>query len=288
MSFTVSPENYMAFKILLENIGDINNQVNITLYNSHLYIQGMDPCHVCLFELKLDKSWFQQYDVVDSITVGLNITVVNKIISCCGKSQSIQFVVKDKSDKITINLIGGKGSDIDKSFETNIYDYDVELLQITDIDSDIDISIKSHLLSSLVEQIAVFGDTLRFECADNGITLISKENKLDTEMKCNIPIDRISAYSTTDEAVFNEYSILYYSKMCKYAKLMDKDANVEIQIAKDVPLIMKYKLSQDDANEKDAYDCDTDDEEGAGCTKIDSVMMLCLAPKVPDEDLNNN
>ena len=62
--------------------------------------------------------------------------------------------------------------------------------------------------------------------------------------------------------------------MCKYAKLMDKDANVDIQIAKDVPLIMKYKLCHDD--------CENDDSENSD--KIDSVMMLCLAPKVCDED----
>jgi len=285
MSFTVSPEKSAIFKILIENICDINNQINMTLYKTHLYIQGMDPSHVCLFELKLDKSWFQSFDVGDSVTVGLNLSIVNKIIGCCGKSQSIHFVVKDDVDKITINMIDGSGSDIDKSYETTIYDFEVELLQITDIDSDIDISINAHLLNSLVEQIAVFGESLRFECLDNGITLISKENKLDTEMKCHIDIDKISSYSTTDESVFNEYSILYYSKLCKYAKLMDKDANVEIQIAKDVPLIMKYNLSHEGDCDKDVYECDTDDGEDTDYTKTDSVMMLCLAPKVVDEDL---
>jgi proliferating cell nuclear antigen PCNA len=283
MSFVVDSSKQSVFKILLENISDINNQINITLRKDHLYLQGMDPSHVCLFELKLADKWFQEYIVEKDITVGLDINVVNKIIACCGKTQSIQFQTDAAADKILINLINGKGSDIDKSFETTMYDFDVELLNITDIDSDIDISINSHLLSSLVEQIAVFGDSLRFECNDDGITLISKENKLNTEMNCKIDIDKISNYSTTDEAVINEYSIMYYSKLCKYAKLMNKDANVDIQIAADSPLIMKYDLSGE-KKEEDAYECDTDDDEGGTVIRPHSVMMLCLAPKVVDED----
>ena len=42
---------------------------------------------------------------------------------------------------------------------------------------------------------------------------------------------------------------MYYSKLCKYAKLMNKDANVDIQIAADSPLIMKYDLSGEKKSE---------------------------------------
>ena len=283
MSFIVDASKQNVFKILLENISDINNQINITLHKSYIYIQGMDPSHVCLFELKLADNWFREYKVESSVTVGVDLNVVNKIISCCGKSQSIQFQTEENEDKISINLIDGNGRDIDKRFETTIYDFDVELLQITDIDSDIDISINSHLLSSLVEQVAVFGDTIRFECKDDGITLISKENKLNTEMNCKIDIEKISNYSTTDEDVVNEYSILYYTKLCKYAKLMSKDGNVDIQIATDVPLIMKYNLSGEC---EEPAGCDTDNGiiDSNISESPQSVMMLCLAPKVVDDD----
>ena len=280
MSFTVSSPKCLVFKNLMENIADINDQVNITLHKSHLYLQGMDPSHVCLFELKLDNTWFHEYNVEKDITIGLNLDIVNKIMGCCGKTQSIQFQTGGNPDKISINLKDGKGSELDKRFETAIYDFEIELLNITDIDSDIDISIDALLLNTLVEQIAVFGESIRFECSDSGITLISKENKLSTEMKCKIDIDKISTYSTTDEDVFNEYSILYYSKLCKYAKLLKKDATVDIQIAKDSPLIMKYNLSSDD----DAYECDTDGGEDDSPQSTQNIMMLCLAPKVTDDD----
>ena len=100
-------------------------------------------------------------------------------------------------------------------------------------------------------------------------------------MNCKIDIEKISNYSTTDEDVINEYSISYYSKLCKYAKLMNKDANVDIQIAADVPLIMKYNLSGED--KKDPYECETDDEN-EDSENPQSIMMLCLAPKVVDQD----
>ena len=274
MSFTIHPSNTSVFKILIENIADINNQVNITLHKTYLYVQGMDPSHVCLFELNLADTWFQEYNVTKDTTIGIDLNIVNKIISCCGKTQTIQFQTGDNPDKITISLKGGSGTEIDKSFETAIYDFDMDLLNIPEMDSDIDISIDAHLLNTLVEQIGVFGDSIRFECADNGITLISKENKLSTEMKCMIDIDKIATYSTTEEDVVNEYSILYYSKLCKYAKLMKKDATVDMQITTDMPLIMKYNLSSDN---------DTDDG-GDDCGSIiqPSTMKLCLAPKVTD------
>ena len=231
--------------------------------------------------MNLVDTWFQEYNVDTSITVGVDLDIVNKIISCCGKTQSVQFQTSENTDKITINLKGGKGTELDKSFETTIYDFEIELLNITDIDSDIDISIDAQLLNTLVEQIAVFGDSIRFECSDTGITLISKENKLSTEMKCKIDIDKIATYSTTDIDVNNEYSILYYSKLCKYAKLMKKGATVDIHIATDVPLIMKYNLS----SENDTYECDTDDGgDDQNQPTTQNIMMLCLAPKITDDD----
>jgi hypothetical protein len=33
----------------------------VIFYDDYLYIQGMDKSHICLFDVKIFKSWFNEY-----------------------------------------------------------------------------------------------------------------------------------------------------------------------------------------------------------------------------------
>jgi len=39
------------------------DKITINIKQDQFYIQGMDNSHVCIFELKLQQSWFCQYNV---------------------------------------------------------------------------------------------------------------------------------------------------------------------------------------------------------------------------------
>lgn len=270
MSFKLTSKKAELFKALMDQIAAINTQINIHFrVEEGMYIQGMDQSLACLFDISLTKDWFDEYTFEKEIVIGVSLEIMNKILACRSKNQSIQFDIGDDDmvDKFCINMMDGEKNEYDKSFETSTYSFEMDLLNIPEEENDIDITINSAMFTNVIEQIALFGDCVRFECSDSGITLVSKENKLHTTMTSHINIDNIDSYSTVDEEQFNEYNMSYFVKLCGFTKVVGKEDKVDIKITKDAPILMKYSII---------------DEESVGGT-----VTMCLAPKVSDEDDEN-
>ena len=264
MSLKISPEKMDIFKMILEQIEKINSQVNIHFREEDgFYIQCMDQSQACLCDIILSPVWFDEYEFGKEIVIGVNLEILNKILSCRGKHQTVSFVVgeDDEVDKIEINMFNGKTPEVDKSFEMNTYFFEGDLLEIPEVEADIDITINSSLITSVIEQISIFGETLRFECRDDGITLVSKENKLFTTMTTTIKMDDVESYSTADEEHTEEFTMSYFVKLCGFSKVVGKSNTVDIKIQKDAPIMLKYEIG-----------------EGEG------FVNVCLAPKIQDDD----
>lgn len=61
----------------------------------------MDSSHVSLVGLKLDKDSFQSYRCDRTITLGLNLVNLGKILKCAGKNDSVTLRAGDDGDTIT-------------------------------------------------------------------------------------------------------------------------------------------------------------------------------------------
>jgi len=265
MSLKLSPEKAHLFKILLDQVANINPHINVHFrVEDGLYIQGMDHSRVCLFDISLTKEMFEEYTFEKELVVGINLEIVNKIFACRSKDQYLVIETGEESDNISISMVDGSSSDYDKFFETSIYSFDQDLLNVPDEEHDIDISINSNLFTNVIEQIALFGGCVRFECKDTGITLISKENKINTTMTTQIGIDKIESYTTIDEEQYNEYNMSYFVKLCGFTKLMRKDDNIDIKITKDSPIIMNYSIIGDNS-------------------AVEGNIKMCLAPKISED-----
>ena len=62
-----------------------------------VHIQGMDKSHVCLFDVKLHKNWFTNYDIIDSTKICFDSNVFHSIIST--KSENQDLIIKMNSDE---------------------------------------------------------------------------------------------------------------------------------------------------------------------------------------------
>jgi hypothetical protein len=76
------PQKVSTFSTIFRHLKNVAVDVNMDVYPDKLYIQGMDDAHVCLFELLLQKDWFEEYDVSIQEVLGIRCEIMFKMIGC--------------------------------------------------------------------------------------------------------------------------------------------------------------------------------------------------------------
>ena len=57
-------ETFISLFNVLKNCSSV---INITFEMDLIHIQGMDKSHICLFDVKLNKTWFSSYEILETI-----------------------------------------------------------------------------------------------------------------------------------------------------------------------------------------------------------------------------
>ena len=82
MKFVISNKDKVnKFHCIMKNMKSLVNEVNMFISECGIYIQGMDSAHVGLFELKLERAWFDVYENKEGdVTMGINCEALSTIM----------------------------------------------------------------------------------------------------------------------------------------------------------------------------------------------------------------
>jgi proliferating cell nuclear antigen PCNA len=212
---------------------------------NELYIQGMDKAHVCLFEVKLQNSWFNEYKSKDDdefVTVDSHIFF--NILSIIEEKQTLCLWYDSHSEADKLNIDCKSSNDVkgeyNKFFNIPLVDIDSNLLEIPEVEYDVDFSIKAKKMCDITSQLLIFGDIMNIKCGEDEILIGC--NGVNGEMSVNIPIDDLSEYSIAEGETMNvSYSLTYLSKMCMTTKL---SSEIEFGVSTEYPMRIKYSLGE--------------------------------------------
>ena len=231
--------------------------ISITFEPDVAHIQGMDKSHVCLFDVKLHKNWFTNYDIIDSTKICFDSNVFHSIIST--KSENQDLIIKmnsDEKDVLYVNFesIEAKKGDFKKSFKMPLAEYEYEEMNIPTVDYDAEFSLLSKQITDMFSQLNNFGNDIIINCSETSISLTT--NGITGEMRVDIPIDDLSSYSIVEgEDITLTYSLAYINKMCITNKL---SSDVEFSLSNECPMKISYDLGDN------------------------SLMIFFMAPKMND------
>jgi proliferating cell nuclear antigen PCNA len=218
--------------------------VSIIFNEDHLYIQGMDKSHVCLFDIKIFSQWFSSYefDESDANKICVDTNIFHNVLSINQEHHTIIIHFEGDAESVNIDLINGtpetKKGDFDKFFKLPLADVDTELLGIPEVDYDAEFSIPAKKICEIASQLLLFGDTINVKCSEEKIDLCS--SGVCGEMTVNIPIDDLSEFSISEgETIDLHYSLNYIQKMCLTTKL---SSEIEFGISGEFPMRIKYDL----------------------------------------------
>lgn len=238
------------FTALFQTLKNCTNIICVIFYEDHLYIQGMDKSHICLFNVKIFNSWFNEYQKSnnDIEKICFDTQVFFTIINTKQDGHSININFNNDSDFLNISLISQENNtkgEFNKFFKMPLVEFDYDLMDIPLVVYDAEFSIYSKKIYEITSQMSSFGDDINIKCSDEGIDLIS--NGVMGEMLVNIPIDDLSEYSINEgDDIDLSYSLVYIHKMCITNKL---SSEIQISVSKEFPMKLKYDLGDNSSIE---------------------------------------
>ena len=233
-----------VFVSVFQVLKNCTNLICAHFEDSRLHIQGMDKSHICLFDVKLDKTWFAKYDVSKGMRICFDTNVFHSIISTKGENQDLIITMEDAGQEtlhIKFDSPDAKKGDFKKSFKMPLADYDYDEMHIPEVDYDAEFSLSSKQISEMFSQMSNFGSDIIIKCSEEDISL--NTNGVTGEMRVDIPIDDLTSYSIVEGAEIKlTYSLAYMNKMCITNKL---STDIDFSLSNDRPMKIEYSLGED-------------------------------------------
>jgi proliferating cell nuclear antigen len=232
------------FVSLFQVLKNCSSLINITFESELAHIQGMDKSHVCLFDVKIDKKWFSNYEIDETIKICFDSSVFHSIISTKSDNQDLIITMDKKNmDILHINFVSQeiKKGDFKKTFKMPLVEYEYEEMHIPTVDYDAEFSLSSKQIADMFSQLSNFGTDIIINCSEENISLTT--NGITGEMRVDIPIDDLTSYSIVESGeVILTYSLTYINKMCITNKLSN---DIDFSLSNDCPMKISYSLGDD-------------------------------------------
>ena len=230
----------VIFSNILKQLKSFTNDVCIHFKKDKFYIQFLDMNHVCLCELVLTKDWFNSYIVKEDDILGLNTTILQKIIKCKEEKDSIELEYSEDDDTMKLSFHNYDAKNIiSKSFDVPLVELDTELLNIPDdTESEADIKIQSSIFFHLINELALFSNNLDMQISETKIVM--NANGDSGKYSVNVDIEKIEEFSIDEGAnIETSYSIKYFTLISNFAKISEY---VNLSISENAPIIISFNL----------------------------------------------
>ena len=264
-----SPRKVQQFATVFANLKTFTDNVCLYFKPTGIYIQCMDDSHCCLFECNLHADWFETYEFdegADQSCIGINIAMLNKVLTAWHDSQTFTILLEAGRDKISINFEKEKDENaadngqFDKFFELPLIVLEGDLMNVQVFDTMVDLTVASTLFCSLIKSLMIFNDVLTLTFNEENVECVS--SGLEGSMKALITAEEVKEYAISESTVLKQsYSLRYVQMMCHFNKLATE---MEMGFSEDMPMVMKYALG------------DNNDTE--------SFVRIHLAPKIADDE----
>ena len=227
------------FVNLFTNLKFITENVNIECLEDGLYIQGMDNSQICIYELKIHKSWFNEYEYDENSIYGINMNILSRILSVKNDNQNI--ILYDENDKLSIDFSSENKEEINKYFQLGLLEIDQDKMGIPDTEYDINIEFKSKTFKTIINELTNFGDDLKIFYDEN---IYFQTSSIESSMKLELTEDNVEELTMTEDSenLNIAFSIKYLYIFSHFYKL---DDTVKIGISENIPIQVKYEFGED-------------------------------------------
>lgn len=223
-------QNNKILKTILETTSEMSADAKFVFNEMGFSFQALDASHVCLSSLQMDQEDFKTYSITESISFGISLVNLLKIVKCSNPTDTVVFEYPESNGaKCTVQFTG---SDRKMTFELNTMEIDQELLEAPETVYLSNFELPSEKWKQVMNDSNSMGSACSFTVGSQKLFLSvdGDMGKLTTE----IPLSK-----DTEPVESTSFSTRHLLAIAKAAPLAEK---VQISLAKDMPLIVQYKF----------------------------------------------
>ncbi|CAD8064211.1 unnamed protein product [Paramecium primaurelia] len=256
--FEAKFEDGGLFKKIVEAIKELVKNVNLEANGTGISLQAMDTSHVALVALQLNEKGFKKYRCEKSLTMGLSIENLQKILKCSGNDDQITLRTQDE-EPTTLSFTFESKNRISE-FQLNLMSLDQEQLGVPDTEYSSVVRMPSNEFTKICRELGNINEAIGIETSKEGIKFYVKGDIGEGQVSVKIndtekPEERVEC--EVDEPVNLSFAVRYFNLFNKASAL---SSQVILSMSQDQPLVIEYII----------------EEMGS--------LKLYLAPKINDEE----
>ncbi|CAD8095551.1 unnamed protein product [Paramecium primaurelia] len=256
--FEAKFEDGVLFKKIVEAIKELVKNVNLEANGTGISLQAMDTSHVALVALQLNEKGFKKYRCEKSLTMGLSIENLQKILKCSGNDD--QITLRTQEEEPTTLSFTFESKNRISEFQLNLMSLDQEQLGVPDTDYSSVIKMPSNEFTKICRELGNINEAIGIETSKDGIKFYVKgdigEGQVSVKSNdCEKKEERVEC--DVDEPVNLSFAVRYFNLFNKASALSPQ---VILSMSQDQPLVIEYQI------------------ENMGSLK------LYLAPKINDDE----
>ena len=128
----------------------------------------MDQSHVSLVALNLRKEGFDHYRCDRSVSLGLNLGSLSKVLKCADNDDTITMNAADDEDTITF-MFENTAQDKVSDFEMKLMEIDADHLGIPDTEYKCNIKMPANEFQKICRDLSILGDTVTIAVAKDAV-----------------------------------------------------------------------------------------------------------------------
>jgi len=226
-------------KKIVDAIKELVTDAKFECTASGISLQAMDAAHVSLVALLLRADGFESYRCDRSLTLGLNLDSVAKVLKAASNEDSVTIRSEDEGDTVTF-IFESKNKVSD--FDLKLLDIETDILGIPDTDYKSIIKMPSNEFQKICSNLSTWGESVVIATKKNGVKF-SVNGDFGSG---NITIQQSSADDDgggTTVSLNEEVSLTFaLQKLVAFTKATHLSQSVTLSMSGDIPLVTEYVI----------------------------------------------
>ncbi|GER34954.1 proliferating cell nuclear antigen [Striga asiatica] len=231
-------------KKILESVKDLVNDANFDCSPTGFSLQAMDSSHVALVSFLLRAEAFDHYRCDRSLTMGMNLANMAKMLRCAAGDDIITMKADDGTDTVTF-MFENPSQDKISDFEMKLMDIDSEHLGIPDTEYEAIVRMPSAEYSRICRDFSSIGDTVVISVTKEGVKFSTRGDIGTANIVCrqNTTVDNPEDATVIEmeKPVTQTFALRY---MNAFAKAAPVSSQVTISLSLELPIVVEYKISE--------------------------------------------
>lgn len=231
-------------KKIVDAIRDLVNEANFDVSSTGMQLQAMDTSHVSLVALLLKGSEFDHYRCDRSLSLGLNLASLTKVLKCSANDDIVTLKAADDGDKLTF-VFESTNQDRISEFDLKLMDIDSEQLGIPDAKYSSVIEMPSGEFQRIMRDMGTIGDSITINCSKEAVKFAATgdigEANVTIRQNSNVDSEDDAVTISLSEPVSLNFAVRYLNMFTRATPLSSR---VTLSLQQDKPLVVEYKIDE--------------------------------------------